>query len=143
MSDKESEKSDRWSEEAEESTEETENKRETLKNTVPCRNMARQGKCVVDTCTFAHSTGDLRELPCVREDCDMTRCRNIHDGESRDEWLKRSGYSTLFSKKSLRKNTGKDKLVILYTPGYSKKVHRLVDMAVNAGITNVELVAKK
>lgn len=125
---------------------EQEDKRETLKNTVPCRSAVKFGRCNLETCTFAHSLQDLREPECKRGDtCDRNRCKNIHTDENREEWLKRTGFSTIFQAQKDRpfKKNVKDRLVILYTPGYSKRVHRLVDLAVQAGMTNVELVAKK
>jgi len=66
--------------------------------TVPCRHVSKKdgkyGCCSRDVCVFAHSLEELRivschfGMKCTRRE---TNCYFIHEGESREEYYKRTG----------------------------------------------------
>jgi len=75
------------------------NMNDRLKNSAPCRNILKFGQCKIINCSFAHCLKDLIPPECVfGEWCKKQGCNSLHPGETRNEWLQKMGYETIFNK---------------------------------------------
>jgi len=71
--------------------------------TLLCTNILKSGDCKRKKCTFAHNTEQLCPITCKYDvKCTSKRCSFIHSKESKDDYVKRMGYTNLKPKKQIK-----------------------------------------